>query len=94
MAIDQFPDDASAIGILRLTLDDVFNDRRFIARKSMSACQIADFILTLILQGEHDLARLKASVFTKLSNELPARLETREFSPEAMLEQTKPSSQP
>lgn len=44
--------DALAIAILRLTLDEVFTDRRFFVRKSMSACQVAEFILTLVLR-EH-----------------------------------------
>lgn len=56
----------SAIEIVRTALDDVFTDQRFFARTSMSACQIAGYILTLVLQGERDLDLLKASVFKKL----------------------------
>jgi hypothetical protein len=58
--------DALAIAILRLTLDEVFTDHRFFVRKSMSACQVADYILTQVLQGERDLDLLKAPAFKKI----------------------------
>jgi hypothetical protein len=61
------PCDPSAIAILRLALDEVFTDHRFFARQSMSACQVADYILTLVQQGERDLDLLKASAFEKFS---------------------------
>src|SRR5260221_14449037 len=55
--------DNSAIAILRLTLDELFTDHRFFVRQSMSAGQGADYILTLVQQGERDLDVLKASAF-------------------------------
>ena len=58
--------DTSAISILRLALNDVFTDRRFFVRKSMSAYEVADYILTLIQQGERDPEVLKVSTFKKL----------------------------
>ena len=57
----------SAIEILRLALDEVFTDRRFFVRTSMSAFQLADYILSLVLQGERDLDRLKESAFKQMS---------------------------
>jgi hypothetical protein len=59
--------DPPAIEILRLVLDEVFTDRRFFVRTSMSACQLADCILSMVLQGERDLDRLKASAFKQMS---------------------------
>jgi hypothetical protein len=59
--------DNSMIAILRLTLDELFTDRRFFARQSMSAGQVAGFILTQIQQGERDLDQLKASAIKKFS---------------------------
>jgi hypothetical protein len=53
--------DNLAITVLRLTLDDLFTDRRFYVRQSMSACQVAGYILTLVQQGERDVDHLKAS---------------------------------
>jgi hypothetical protein len=50
---------ASTIVLLRTTLDEVFSDHRFFVRKSLSPCQIAQYILTRILQGERDVGRLK-----------------------------------
>lgn len=38
--------DNSAIAILRLTLDELFTDHRFFVRQSMSAGQVAGYILT------------------------------------------------
>jgi hypothetical protein len=81
--------DALAIAILRLTLDEVFSDRRFFDRKSMSACQVADFILTLVLRGERDLDLLKASAFKKLSGALPAQLRISDSMPTATLDAAK-----
>jgi hypothetical protein len=37
-----YSSDASEVAILRLTLDDLFTDRRFIVRRSMSASQVAE----------------------------------------------------
>jgi hypothetical protein len=68
MRMDNPATDGSAINVLRLTLDDVFNDPRFLDRKSMSAAQVADYILTLILRGERNRDLLKASAFKKLSD--------------------------
>jgi hypothetical protein len=59
--------DSSAIAILRLTLDELFTDRRFFVRQSMSAGEVAGYVLTLIQQGERDLDQLKASAFEKFT---------------------------
>jgi len=59
--------DPAAIAILRLALDEMFTDHRFFVRQSMSACQVADHILTLVQQGERDLDHLKASAFKKFA---------------------------
>src|SRR5258708_40357258 len=59
--------DPAAIPILRLALDEVFTDHRFFARQSMSACQVADHILTLVRQGERDLDILTASAVRKFA---------------------------
>jgi hypothetical protein len=61
-ALDNLP----AIAVLRLVLDEVFGDPRFFARQSMSASQIADFVMTEVLRGEHDIDRLKASAFERI----------------------------
>ena len=66
------PYDNSAIATLRFALDEVFTDPRFLVRLSMSPCQIADQILTLVRQGERDLDCLKASVFQEFLNAQPA----------------------
>jgi hypothetical protein len=58
----------SAIATLRLALDEVFTDHRFFVPRSMSPCQVADHILTLVRQGERDLDCLKASVFQEFLN--------------------------
>jgi hypothetical protein len=79
-------DDALAIAILRLTLDEVFSDHRFFVRKSMSACQVAEFILALVLRGERDLDFLKASAFKKLSGALPAQPRISDSLPTATLD--------
>jgi hypothetical protein len=55
--------DISAISILRLALDDVFTDGRFFVRQSMSACEVADYIMILIQQGERDTDILKVLAF-------------------------------
>jgi hypothetical protein len=68
--------DALVIAILRHTLDDVFADHRFFVRTSMSACQVAEFILSLALRGERDINVLRASAFKRLSDTQPARLRT------------------
>jgi hypothetical protein len=62
-----FSDDISEIAILRLTLDELFTDRRFFVRQSMSAGQVADYILSLVQKGERDLDRLKALALEKFS---------------------------
>ena len=59
--------DNSAIAILRLTPDEVLTDHRFFVRESMFACQVDDYILTLVQQGERDLDLLKALAFKKFS---------------------------
>jgi hypothetical protein len=59
--------DGSAIAILRLVLDELFTDQRFFIRQSMTAGQVADYILNLVQTGESDLGRLKALAFEKFS---------------------------
>jgi hypothetical protein len=61
--------DVSTIVLLRTTLDDVFGDHRFFVRKSLSPCQIAQYVLTQILQGERDLDRLKTAAFEQLNRD-------------------------
>jgi hypothetical protein len=61
------PIDNSTIAILRTALDEVFTDRRFFARESMSAGQVAGYILTQLQQGERDLDLLKASAIKQFS---------------------------
>jgi hypothetical protein len=60
-------DDTSEIAILRLTLDELFTDHRFFIRQSMTAGQVADYVLSLVQKGERDLDRLKALAFEKFS---------------------------
>jgi hypothetical protein len=60
---------ASTIVLLRTTLDEVFSDRRFFVRKSLSPCQIAQYILTRILQGERDVGRLKTATLEKCNRD-------------------------
>jgi hypothetical protein len=72
--MDSRSNDSSAISILRFALDDVFSDRRFFVRQSMSACEVAEYILTLIQRGEHDPDILKSSAFKKFSVAQPVRL--------------------
>jgi hypothetical protein len=59
--------DASEVAILRLTLDELFTDRRFIVRQSMSASQVANYVLSLVQKGERDRDRLKALALEKIS---------------------------
>jgi hypothetical protein len=60
-------DDPSEVAILRLTLDELFTDRRFIVRRSMSASQVADYVLSLVQKGERNCDRLKALALEKFS---------------------------
>jgi hypothetical protein len=70
--VDNPSEDAAVIiAILRGLLDEVFTDRRFFARRSMSACQIADYVLSRLLHGERNLDLLRASAFEKLSGAQP-----------------------
>ena len=78
--------DALVIEILRHALDEVFTDHRFFVRKSMSAGQVADFILTLVQRGERDLDLLKDSAFKKLSGALPAQERMSDSLPTATLD--------
>jgi hypothetical protein len=64
-------DDASEVAILRLTLDELFTDRRFIVRRSMSASQVADYVLSLVQKGERDRDRLRALALEKFSSAPP-----------------------
>jgi hypothetical protein len=74
MQMVSLSNDNSAIAVLRLTLDELFTDRRFYVRQSMSAGQVAGYILNLVQQGERDVDQLKASAFEKFSGTSPARL--------------------
>jgi len=78
--------DNSPIAILRLTLDELFTDHRFFVRQSMSAGQVADYILTLVQQGERDLDVLKASAFRKFSGAQPVWLSSSDSLPTATSE--------
>ena len=75
--------DNSAIAILRLTLDELFTDHRFFVRESMFACQVADYVLTLVQQGERDLDLLKAPAFKKFSGPQPVPLSLSDSLPTA-----------
>jgi hypothetical protein len=46
--------DTVAIRILRVTLDEIFIDRRFFARNAMSASEVAEYILAQLSRGERD----------------------------------------
>jgi hypothetical protein len=61
--------DSGTIAISRRALDDVFTDPRFFHRISTSALEIAEHLLAQAAIGEHDLDRLKASAFNKLTNQ-------------------------
>ena len=65
--------DASTIVLLRTTLDEVFSDHRFFVRKSLSPCQIAQYVLTKIRQGERDVGRLKAATLEKFNGDCRVR---------------------
>jgi hypothetical protein len=58
--------DAATIAILRRALDEVFTDPRFLDRRSTSALEIAEHLLSQAATGERDFDRLKASAFNKL----------------------------
>jgi hypothetical protein len=47
----------------------LFSDHRFFVRKSLSPCQIAQYVLTKIRQGERDLGRLKTATLEKLNGD-------------------------
>jgi hypothetical protein len=64
----------------------VFTDHRFFVHKSRSACQVADYILTQVLQGERDLDLLKASGFKEFSGALSAQLRISASLPTATLD--------
>jgi hypothetical protein len=61
--------DAETIAVLRRALDDVFTDLRFLGRRSTSAPQIAEHLLTQAATGERDIDRLKASALNKLASQ-------------------------
>jgi len=58
--------DAATIAILRRALDEVFMDPRFLDRRSTSALETAEHLLSQAATGERDFDRLKASAFNKL----------------------------
>jgi len=62
--------DPSTIAILRRALDEVLLDARFHRRKSASALEIAEHLLSRAAEGERDLERLKSSAFEKLNGNL------------------------
>jgi hypothetical protein len=66
MELCHSPDQATTIELLRATLDAVFSDNRFFARKSLSPGQVAHYVLTLVSHGERDLDRLKTLTFERL----------------------------
>jgi hypothetical protein len=67
------PSNASTIVLLRTTLDEVFSDHRFFVRKSASPCQIPQYVLTKIRQGERDLDRLKTATLEKFNGDYRVR---------------------
>jgi hypothetical protein len=71
----------SEIAVLRLALDELFTDRRFFIRQSMTAGQVADYILSLVHKGERDLDRLKALAFEKFSCAPPGRFVSNDSGP-------------
>jgi hypothetical protein len=61
--------DAETIAILRRALDEVFTDSRFLNRRSISALEIAEYLLSQAATGERDFDRLKASALNKLMSQ-------------------------
>ena len=59
-------DQAQVVLLLRLVLDDVLSDRRFFLKKSISAIELAEHILSQAAGGERDITRLKEAAFKKL----------------------------
>jgi hypothetical protein len=64
---------ASAIVLLRTTLDEVFSEHRFFVRKSLSPCQIVQHVLAKIQQGKRDLGRLKTATLEKFNGDYRVR---------------------
>jgi hypothetical protein len=60
---------ASTTALLRATLDEVFIDYRFFVRRSLFPCQIAQYVLTKIRQGERDPGRLKTATLEKINRD-------------------------
>jgi hypothetical protein len=58
--------DASTVAVMRQALNEVVTDRRFLARKSVTPLEVAEYILQQAASGERDLNRLKSSAFGKL----------------------------
>jgi hypothetical protein len=58
--------DAPTVAVMRLALNEVVTDRRFLARKTVTPLEVAEHILERAASGERDLNRLKSSVFEKL----------------------------
>jgi hypothetical protein len=61
--------DALTFEILRRALGEVLTDPRFLNRRSTSALEIAEHLLTRVATGECDFDRLKASAFNKLTSQ-------------------------
>ncbi|MBC7578138.1 MAG: hypothetical protein H7312_12390 [Tardiphaga sp.] len=58
--------DTSTLARLRQTLDDVLADPRFRRSQSMSALDVAQYILSEAAQGERDFDRIKISALNAL----------------------------
>jgi hypothetical protein len=59
--------DVSTVAFMRQALGEIVTDRRFLARRSVTTLEIAEYILEQAAAGERDLNRLKRSAFEKLS---------------------------
>jgi hypothetical protein len=60
--------DASAVAVMRQALNEIVADRRFLIRKSVTALEVAEYILQQAALGERDLNHLKSSAFVSLRN--------------------------
>jgi hypothetical protein len=58
--------DPSTISTLRRALDEILLDPRFHRRNTVSALEVAEYLLAEARSGERDLEKLKISVFDKL----------------------------
>lgn len=58
--------DTATLTALRRTLDDVLLDQRFLRSRSVSALEMAEYLLMLAAQGERSEQRLKLSALRML----------------------------